>query len=378
MICKKNEVDVAATMEVRRQLQQKQQELMNLQQVQSDLHVEMESQRKVAVEHEAQIAELVAELTASREKLRAAEVTADDSARELQACVDQLQIMRRKESQLSREVSKCEAQVHAMYCLNTLITHPRALEIFTRLDTSSCGRLDASGLCEGLREIGEVLTEVELEELMSFVDEDGHGSVAYAELAKVGQMAAELQQKENAIASFKQEQQAQATTVEEVTRLREQMVLTEQQLKVAQAQALEAAAMERVSTRKLAESQETQESTEELLELVEQEMETTKGRYEDTLRQLRCKEDEFAALLKAQETARRAGQMQTLQICNQAETAGELNSRHASMDELEKSQSEPAEVDNAMCSGGCESDAQTWVAEWLEEWISQAVAVNEM
>eukprot|EP01043_Picozoa_sp_COSAG02_P091259 COSAG02_NODE_28002_length_598_cov_1.050100_1_plen_198_part_11 len=198
MICAKNESDPVAMAAIERRLRQKEQELLVLHQAQSDLLVEIESHREAAVLHEARTAEiqnLKAQLASSNKKLLAAEETVDQSARELQAHADQLQMMRRKEGQLSREVSKSEAQVHAMYCLNKLMSHQHALEIFSRLDTSGDGRIDASELHSGLCEMGEVLNEVEMEELMSFVDEDGDGTVAYEELAKVGRIASELQKK---------------------------------------------------------------------------------------------------------------------------------------------------------------------------------------
>ncbi len=428
MICEKNELDNAEMAAIQRQLGQKEQELLVLQQAKSDLRAELESHREAAALHEARTAELTTELASSSKKLLAAEATVHESARELQEHVDQLQMMRRKEAQLSREVSKSEAQVHAMYCLNTLMTHPNALEIFCRLDTSGDGRLDASELHIGLREMGEVLTEVEMEELMSFVDEDGDGTIVYEELAKVGRIASELQKKGDEVAvelkrqqhehsaaltALRQEQQEQqalagtaqsAAMEQEMERLREELALAKQQVAKAQAQVVEAVASEREAATKLAESLESQESTEELLEVAEEETEVATARLEDTIRQFQCKEEEVARLLKAHSdvqavAAAQAGELQKLRSevfnglehndQNQMSSSDDLLDQ-AWLDELEKSRLEQsaaavevttpagaaAPADEAT-SDTCDSDARTWAAEWLEDWISEAVGVRQ-
>ncbi len=431
MIRAKNESDPAEMAAIQRQLGQKEQELLVLQRAQSDLLVEMESHREAAALHEARTAELQnlkAELASSNKKLLAAEATVDESARELQAHADQLQMMRRKEAQLSREVSKSEAQVHAMYCLNKLMSHQHALEIFSRLDTTGDGRLDASELRSGLCEMGEVLNEMELEELMSFVDEDGDGTVAYEELAKVGQMASELQKKGDevaaelqrqqeehsaAVAVLEQEHQARvqaqavaetaqtAAMEQEMERLCTKVALAKQQVAAAQAQAVEATASEREATTKLAESLESQESIRELLEVAEEEAEVATARLEDTIRQLQCKEEQLAGVHKAHLdvqalAAAQADELQKLrsEACNRLEQNDQIqvSSRdgfieQAWLDELEKSRLEQSAVavdvttpavaaaaaDRAT-SDTCDA-AQIWAAEWVEDFIRKAVGL---
>ena len=93
--------------------------------------------------------------------------------------------MQRKEEDLTREIARSDAQIHALHCLNTLLQRPDSLAVFKRLDTSGDGQLSAEELRLGLREMGENINALEMEELMAFVDEDGNGTVAYAGFAKL-------------------------------------------------------------------------------------------------------------------------------------------------------------------------------------------------
>jgi phage-related tail protein len=154
---------------------------------------------------------------------------------------------------------------------------------------------------------------------------------------------------------------------------------------------------------KLAESHERQQSTEEMLELTEEELEAATARLEDTARQLHRKEVEMVALDKARSDTQAmvaAQDAELRRLRSEVKTAKQqvdlarssdgdaLLGDQAWLDGVERSQPEQAAATVAdagssnlgtaegSTGGTCDGDARRWAAELLDDCISTAVAAT--
>ena len=96
-----------------------------------------------------------------------------------------LYILREKgaaeQAKAEQQQRQAEAQLTALHALKQLTGSAQAATILERFDSNRDGRITQAELQDGLRQLGEQLSDAEMAELMSFVDQDGSGAVEYGE-----------------------------------------------------------------------------------------------------------------------------------------------------------------------------------------------------
>ena len=86
-----------------------------------------------------------------------------------------------------------EASSRAITALQKLMARPDAAKIFARFDLDEDGKVSKDEMQIGLHLIGEDLDDIEMDELMAFVDADGDGSIDTSEFVRLGKMRDELE-----------------------------------------------------------------------------------------------------------------------------------------------------------------------------------------
>ena len=81
-----------------------------------------------------------------------------------------------------------EAKLRALHCLKSLMSHTDAFAVFKSIDTNANGRVSRAKLELGLKQLGQdlCLNETELDALISLLDVDNDGAIAYADFTKLG------------------------------------------------------------------------------------------------------------------------------------------------------------------------------------------------
>ena len=88
-------------------------------------------------------------------------------------------------SALTEQGEALTSKLAALQCLQRLLARPDGHDIFQKFDTDGDGTVSRVELQLGLRQIGEILSEQELDAVMVIADKDGDGEVDYTELVKM-------------------------------------------------------------------------------------------------------------------------------------------------------------------------------------------------
>jgi calmodulin len=131
-----------------------------------------------------------------------------------------------------------QAKLVALQCLQRLLSRSDAADIFKKFDMDGDGTISRMELQLGLRQIGENLTDLEIDAIMAIADKDGDGEVDYTELVKVVDMRHQMDDMQQAV---QDENMAMESRLAENAESRLQLmvqesqkVLTEDQLQLVQ------------------------------------------------------------------------------------------------------------------------------------------------
>ena len=94
---------------------------------------------------------------------------------------------------LQEEVRSLKAKLTALHSLHELMGRE---DIFTQLDPSGSGSISRDEMSRAAEQVGRELSELELEELMSCLEQDGEGNVVYDEFVQVRRLKGQLRSRE--------------------------------------------------------------------------------------------------------------------------------------------------------------------------------------
>ena len=86
-----------------------------------------------------------------------------------------------------------KAKLTALHSLHELMGRE---DIFTQLDPSGSGSISRDEMSRAAEQVGRELSELELEELMSCLEQDGEGNVVYDEFVQVRRLKGQLRSRE--------------------------------------------------------------------------------------------------------------------------------------------------------------------------------------
>ena len=107
-----------------------------------------------------------------------------------------LQAATEESSATRAQVAKGDVKLAALHALQKLMSRPDAADVFKRFDTDGDGTVDKHELGKGMAQIGNPVSDEELDVIMALCDKDGDGSCDYTEFAQMGEMKEELKANE--------------------------------------------------------------------------------------------------------------------------------------------------------------------------------------
>ena len=184
-------------------------ELQQAERGRADVEAEVDAARE---ESETSLAALTSEhgtaMSEVQQQLRAVEESHDALLADAQEHTAGLALV---QEEAQSHVTRSEAKANALHCLNQLMVRADAAEVFRTFDSDGNGTLSRDELQQGFAHMGlKALNEMEMDVVMSIVDQNGDGSADYREIAKVGEIQEELQRREAAMASELEQQLASA------------------------------------------------------------------------------------------------------------------------------------------------------------------------
>ena len=76
-------------------------------------------------------------------------------------------------------MQKNESKMRALHVIQKIMSRPDSAEVFQRFDVDGDGTVERSELAQGLKQIGEKVSDGDLDAMMELMDVDGDGTIDY-------------------------------------------------------------------------------------------------------------------------------------------------------------------------------------------------------